>query len=334
MVRPQVNLKKSPSVFDTGGVSFTHIRLGAPVDSFLVKERIHLVSTRAFHWFALVAFELPLFLLTLIFTIYLTIKNNICLAKQYVNWTILLVMMVTFAVMSSLWILSKDYLIYLICNMYLVYLVFKNKIELKKLGLFLILLFIVLAILYAVYCKNLQYNYPVLLLATLFHRIMEVYPWASAVVYDMFPQHIPFLQGASMINLFHMFHMKSFNIGGLTYLKIYSSTGGSAPVPAIFESYANWGWKGIVITQFVIMLSIVVVSILSWSEDIWFFSLACYLTIKIVKFWQAPLWYAMFEPTLIFFVIMMFFCYQFFLNNMGNSILIKYSKQKQLDYRR
>lgn len=320
-------VRNSVSAYENIG-SFTHMRLGPPVDSILIKERMHIVSTRAFHWFALIIFELPLFLLSLALTAYLTIKNNDHLTKQCINWRKLLIAVTVFAVISSLWILSKEYLIYLIFTMYLIYLVFNNKIEIKKLALLLTFSLIILAILYAVYCTDLKFDYPVLLAATLFHRIIEVYPWAGAVVYDVFPAQIPFLHGASMINLFHMFHIEPFDVGKLTYLKIYGMTGGSAPVPAIFESYANWGWKGVVITQVIIMLSILAISVLSWSEDIWLFSLACYLTIKIVKFWQAPLWYAMFEPTLIFFVVMMFGYYRCFLRDTKISISKKLNQQQ------
>lgn len=319
---------KAPQNINADTGPFTQMRLGPPADSSLIKERMHIVSTRAFHWFALVVFELPLFLLTFVLTAYLTIKYNEGLTKQYINWRKLLVVVTAFAVISSLWILSKEYLIYLIFTMYLVYLVFKNKVEVKKLVFLLLFSLVVLAMLYAVYCRNLELNYPVLLVATLFHRIMEVYPWAGAVVYNIFPEQIPFLHGASMINLFHIFHTEPFNIGKLTYIKIYGMTGGSAPVPAIFESYANWGWTGAVITQVIIMLSILAISFLSWSEDIWVFSLACYLTIKIVKFWQAPLWYAMFEPTLIFFVMMMFGYYLCFLSNSRIRISHNLSQQR------
>lgn len=287
---------------------------GVNVASHFLSERMYIVAVRSFHWFALAAFDLPLLLLSLVLTINLTLKDG-SLTKEYKNWRKVLVWITIFTTVSSLWILSKDYLMYLIFTVYLIYVAYKNEIAFKNLSLVILISTVLLALLYRLYGANLNFNYPIVLGATLYHRLMEVYPWSAAVVYDLFPNKIPFLHGASVINMFHIFHRKTFFIATLTYWEIYGSHPGCAPVPAIFESYANWGWLGAIGTQLTIMLTILGISLLSWTEDIWLFSLACFLTIKLVKFWQAPLWYAMFEPTLMFFVIVMFVYYKLYIKS-------------------
>lgn len=277
----------------------------------LINERMRIVTLRPFHWLALCIFELPLFLVLLTAVCYFTVRNTS--QKLFIQaWLKIFICMTAIALITSVWILSKQYTTYLIFGFCLVIFLFKKYVDLKMFFYLSMGLFVFLMLSYALYDGGMNQNFFILLLPTLFHRIMEIYPWSGAVAYNIFPHHIPFLEGKSMINLFHLFHFEQVSVANIIYPKIYGMRGGSAPLPAIFESYANWGWMGVIAAECLIVLTICGVTWLSWSKNIWFFSLACYLTVKLILFWQAPLWFGVYEPTLIFFVLVMIGVYKCF----------------------
>lgn len=304
----KIGLNQFPHLMEPGinhaalGVQQKLIILGAPPGK-LIDERMNIITARAFHWFALCAFELPLFLVSLASVCFFLSRSQSSVEQK--KWRTIFINVSLFAAIASLWILSKQYLIYLMALFFMVLMIFKNRIDIKILLYGSVAIFTTLGMLYIVYDHSIPNQFIYLLFATLFHRIVEIYPWSAAVAFDMFPKDMAFLGGRSMINLFHLFNFKPVSVANLIYTKIYGFPHGSCPLPAVFESYVNWGWSGVFVTNLIIVLTVFGVSVLSWSRNIWFFSLSCYLAIKLILFWQSPLWYGVYEPTLVFFVGLM-----------------------------
>jgi hypothetical protein len=145
--------------------------------------------------------------------------------------------------------------------------------------------------------------------ATVLHRVVEVYPWAAATTMYLFPERQPFLHGASMINLFGMFHYQQVDLASLIYPYIYNDVTGGAPVPAAFESWANFGWLGALLTIAIICVLAVVVTLLSWTRSPFAFSISVYLTLKSLLLWQAALWFGMLEPTVLVLIAVSSACF-------------------------
>lgn len=276
--------------------------IGALYNKLLI-EREATIMSRPFHWFALSAFEIPLFLV--IFSLVLYLQAKIKGELQQKTYKNLLVFFLCFAGLASLWILSKQYITYLLAAAVMTIFIVKNSIQLRTLLIMSAIVFGILFGLYSLYLATLLFNEMPSLMRTLWHRIVEIYPWSSAIAYNMFPAEMPFLQGHSMINLFHLFHFQPVSIANMIYQKIYGTTNGSAPLPALFENYANWSWLGVIAGEIIIGLVVAFFTFLSWSKNIYFFTLAIYASIKLVLFWQAPFWFGTLEPTLIFLMVLM-----------------------------
>jgi hypothetical protein len=282
--------------------------IGALYNKLLVERELTVMS-RPFHWFALSAFEIPLFLVIFSQVIYLKAKaqEHIRL-KSYKN---LFIFLLCFAAIASLWILSKQYIIYLLAAVVMTVFIVQNTIKLRTLLVVSLVVFAILFGLYSLYLATLLFNEMPSLLRTLWHRIVEIYPWSSAIAYNIFPQEMPFLHGHSMINLFHLFNFEPVSVANMVYQKIYGTSNGSAPLPALFENYANWSWAGVIVGEFIIVCSVLFFTLLSWSKNIYFFVLSIYASIKLVLFWQAPFWFGALEPTFIFLLAMMTAIYYF-----------------------
>jgi hypothetical protein len=137
------------------------------------------------------------------------------------------------------------------------------------------------------------------------HRTVEVYAWAGATIVWLFPDRQPYLEGASFINVFGAFRFEQVDLASMVYPYIYNDITGGAPVPAVFETYANFGWPGAAVTIFIICLLTVGVTILSWSQDIFLFCMSLFLTLKSLLLWQSALWFGMLEPSLIVGLLML-----------------------------
>jgi hypothetical protein len=272
---------------------------------FLI-TRISIVVSRPFHWFALLLFELPAFLSVLsvlAFCIACTQKNS---ARLKSTWFFFMLTIVSISFIASFWILSKQYSAYLLAAIFLVWAVYKNQISLKTIALLSVFILLLFSILFYFYLGLPLSIFLAKIGLILYHRLMEVYPWASAVTYALFPGTYLFLKGQSMPNVLHLANYHFVSLANLIYPYIYFETGGSAPVPAIFESYANWGWWGVIASELIIFFTIFGVTLLSWSKNIFLFALAVYISIKLILFWQSPFWFGAFEPTLVLFFLVLF----------------------------
>lgn len=300
------SLPPKPVPATSSRVSF-HTKI-SPASMNLLESRISIVASRPFHWFALVAFELPLFLSILTLSCAFLSSSGGVSAQTQRKWYYYALAISMSSLIASFWILSKQYAMYLFAGLSLVIWIFQNRISIKSVLLFSTCTITTLFLLYFMYSgENPTIIYSIF--PILFHRIFEVYPWTSAIVYNLFPQTYAYLDGRSMINFFHLFNYEPVSLANLVYEKLYHIKGGSAPVPALFENYANWGWLGIVIGEFIIMLTVFVISVLSWSKDIYLKAFSIYLSIKLILLWQAPFWYGTFEATLVLFYVCLLIIY-------------------------
>ena len=114
-----------------------------------------------------------------------------------------------------------------------------------------------------------------------------------------------------MINVFGAFNYEQVNLSELIYPYIYGELGGigSAPLPAVFESYANFGWLGVLLSFVVIALLAITITRLSWSRRPIPFALSVFISIKMITIWVAPFWFGILEPTIVFLVAFLFLSY-------------------------
>lgn len=276
----------------------------------LLTSRISIVATRSFHWFALFGFELPMFLSVLTMLGLCFALSQKAAKKLKREWIAYMIAIFALSYTASFWILSKQYPSYLIASLFLTFFVYKNQISIKYVAILAVFFLSVLGLLYGFY-TTLPLNALFHSVGTiLYHRIFEVYPWISAIVYSLFPGTYQYLDGQSVPNIFHVVNYQFVSLGNLIYPYIYMTTGGSAPVPAIFESYANWGWLGVFGSELIIFLTIFGVTVLSWSKNLFLIALAIYMSIKLILFWQAPFWFGVFESTWVLFCMVLFAVYK------------------------
>ncbi|MEW6364209.1 MAG: hypothetical protein AB1714_06175 [Acidobacteriota bacterium] len=276
-----------------------------PVGS-LIDARIAVVASRPFHWFALAAFEIPLFIVALAATA-IPIARLVG-ARESFNWKATFAAVLALALPASLWILSKQYLLYILAAVTLVALVHKGRIDWKIFTAFAASALVALGTLYAIYLRGTPTGYARALARTLWHRIVEVSPLGTAVAYKLFPDVIPFLGGRSLINPFRLLPYQQVSTANLVYPYVYGQGGGSIPLPAVVECYVNWGWWGVLAANIVVFILVAGVTRLCWTRDLWLFAVSCYLTMKLLLLWQMPLWFGTLEPTLVLLVGILVTC--------------------------
>lgn len=271
----------------------------------LAKARVDIVLSPKFHWFALPLFEIPLFLVVLAFTVLHILKKD--RSEQLNRWRYYAGFITVAACFCSLLMLNKQYIMYLLAAVLLCGMVFANRLPVLKISGYVVLLFSILYALYGVYTGVFDPRY---IPAIIFHRIFEVYPWASSVAYHLFPGMYPFLHGKSVINLFGMFDYKIVSVADMIYPYIYESLDyGSAPLPALFENYVNWEWTGVILGIVVIYGIVIFITVLSWMNHLIHLAMSIYLTVKTILLWQAPFWFGTLEPTLLFFAVCLYVLY-------------------------
>ncbi|MDO3412016.1 hypothetical protein QWJ34_19800 [Saccharibacillus sp. CPCC 101409] len=273
----------------------------------LVDERVSIVLSPKFHWYALGMFEVPLFLVVLAFSAYAGRKRlqlNIPPRFRHGIFSI-----VAASILFSLLLLNKQYVMYLFASLVFIVAIYSKRLPLVRIAIAVFGSFVLLMLLYIVYMGVDSLPY---LSGIIIHRIFEVYPLAAAIMFRIFPAQHPFLDGTSVVNLFGLFPYTPVSVADMIYPYIYGNTGyGSAPLPALFENYANWGWAGIVWGTAIICGVILAGTLLSWTSNFFHFSVAVYIGVKTILFWQAPFWFGTLEPTLIFMIAMLYVLYFF-----------------------
>lgn len=267
----------------------------------LVQERIKIVQHPDFYWYSLGIFEIPLFL-TVLSAIMVQLSRLGSGEAASVPWSRTYRIVASCSLILSIIYLNKQYLMYLLLALLLCHLVQANRLFSKKTGLFAAASFALLLFLYRLYAGSVSLWS---IFKIIFHRIFEVYAWAGAVAFDLYPAHFPFLRGTSIVNPHGIFPYKQVIVSEILYPYIYiyphgfEEIGfGNAPLPAIYENYVNFGWWGIAVG--IVMVSAVLggLTLMSWSRDLFWFVMSLFLTIKTLLLWQAPFWFGLIEPTL------------------------------------
>lgn len=262
----------------------------------LVERRVEIVLSGSFHWLSLGFFEIPLFIVILADVYRRTLRR--ARPAEGGRWTRMYALFIPVSFAFSVYFLNKQYAIYLLAAVALVSLVDQRHLRLRTLTMFGVGSLVVLILLYVAFV-GLEVQK---ILAVIGHRTFEVYPWSAAVTFDMFPKEEPFLLGRSILNPFGMFSYEFVNLADMTYPRIYGETSfGSAPVPAVFESYANFGFMGMAISALAIFWLIWAATLMSWSQNAFVFSLSVYWSLKLALLWQGPFWFGTLDPSLIVF---------------------------------
>lgn len=275
----------------------------------LVGKRIEMVQSRPFHWYVLAAVEIPLFLTILVSVVRALLRDSLS-PRQAVGWGALVWGVTLWSAAASVLFLNKQYVVYLLAALALVSLVFHNRPSTKALGLFVAGSAASLTLLYLPFRGLKESESLQAIWATVGHRVFMAYPQASAIALDMFPKDVPYLDGRSFINYFDIFDFDPVDVASMIYPRMYGGGKGSAPVPAIFESYANFGWPGIVGSIVIVVAFVFGVTLMSWTRNAWVFALSVYLALKTILFWQAPLWYGALEGTLLVLVAFLFLSFE------------------------
>ena len=261
----------------------------------LIGRRVEITLSRPFHWYALSLFEIPLFLLVL-----LNVLRKIR-GPGWEFWRLAFWLVAPISVVASMLILQKQSVLYLLASIFLVVTVFRNRFPVRALTALALAGLIAVGLQYLVVTPA---AYRMLIPGVMAHRIFEAAPWSSSVAFGLFPGELPLLEGASFPNFFQLFEYEQASAAKMIYPYLYGDFAGQAPLPAMIEMYANFGWPGIGIGIILTMGWVFVVSVLSWSKNVWLFCLAIYLTIKTVFIWLVPFWFGTFEATL--FVLVLF----------------------------
>ena len=278
----------------------------------LIEQRTELVlGSHKFHWFAIAFFDIPLFLVVLTsvmrFSYWMDAGNT-----RLNNWRAEFWMVIPVSMLLSVSFLHKTFLIYIIAALALVSFIMRNSLPVKSLLKYSVVTMVPLFLLYFTYTgfafESSLFGY---IGEMIFHRMFEVYAWGGAIAVDLFPEKISFLNGRSIINVFGVFNYEQVNLADLIYPYIYGELGGtgSAPLPAIFESYANFGWLGVLLSFVIIGLLVLTVTKISWSQRPVNFALGVFLSIKMILIWEAPFWFGILEPTTIFLVPFLYLTY-------------------------
>lgn len=271
--------------------------------TLLVKERIRIVQHPGFYWFALGIFEIPLFLS--IFCAVLFSIQRVYFAEAFIgNWKRYFILVATCSLLFSTIYLNKQYLMYLLVAIVLCHMIVANRLTVGKIALFSGVSMVLLLLLYRLYTGAVAVGS---IVQIIFHRIFEVYAWAGAVAFDLYPDRFPYLMGTSIVNPRGIFPYKQVIVGDLIYPYIYEDIGfGNAPLPALYENYVNFGWWGILSGIVLIGIVIIALTYLSWTKDLFLFVTSIFLTVKTMLLWQAPFWFGLIEPTLAFLLCFLF----------------------------
>lgn len=143
------------------------------------------------------------------------------------------------------------------------------------------------------------------------HRLFEVYAWSGAVATYVFPREHPFLDGRSFVNFMGLFNYEQVNLSAWVFPYIYAGAeNGGAPVPAIMEGWANFGWPGALGTLAVVVALIAGVTWMSWTRQPLIQALSIYLATKLLLVWQAPLWFGILAPPMVLFILLVWCAYR------------------------
>ena len=278
----------------------------------LIEQRTELVlGSHKFHWFAIAFFDIPLFLVVLTSVMRFSYWMNAGHTRLN-NWRAEFWMVIPVSMLLSVSFLHKTYLIYIIAALALVSFIMRNSLPVKSLLKYSVVTMVPLFLLYFTYTgfafESSRFGY---IGEMIFHRMFEVYPWGGAIAVDLFPEKIPFLYGRSVTNISGVFNYEQVNLADLIYPYIYGELGGTggSPLPAIFESYANFGWLGVLLSFVIIGLLVLTVTKISWSQRPVNFALGVFLSIKMILIWEAPFWFGILEPTTIFLVPFLYLTY-------------------------
>jgi hypothetical protein len=276
----------------------------------LIAERWRVVrDIPSYNWFALAFFEIPTFSVILCLTLLLlhgrTADREATRWWRRWFWAILPV-----SLFFSVGFLHTVLLVYLLAAVGMTVVFFHGRIPLGMVARYgggtLSFIFVMYLIKKGVRFSGEYFSEVMGLIG---HRIFEVNAWSAAMTVYLFPNEIPYLRGASFINFTGRPGFEQVDLAAVLYPYIYNDIVGGAPAPAVFESYANFGWAGALVTLLILSCLVVFVTLLSWSRSVFNFSMAMFLTLKTLLAWQGALWFGVLEPS---FVVMVIGCFAWF----------------------
>ena len=271
----------------------------------LINERWRVVyEVGTFHWFALAFFEIPLLVLIL-GAVLSRVHASAGRPAEARAWGRAVRWMLPVAMFLAVGFLHIIVLVYLLTALAMVAAYFRGRIPLRMALRYGTPTLLAIFLLYFV--KRgfvLSGAFLAAVSGTVVHRILEVNAWTGATATWLFPQQMPYLRGRSLTNLFGVFDWEQVDLARILYPYIYNDTTGGAPAPALFESWANFGWAGALATVAVICALAVAVTVMSWSRSVFVFSLSLFLTLKSLLLWQAALWFGVLEPTLLVLLVL------------------------------
>lgn len=275
--------------------------------SALINERWEVVfRIPSFNWFSLAFFEIPtmsLILCGVMVEMYTRAGN----AASAAWWRRMYWVVLPIGAFFAVGFLHIVVAVYLLAGAGLIAVFYRGRIPMGLMARFGLPALLVIVLLYFVK-KGFRFTgeFAAEIGGTISHRIFEVNSWAAATTVYLFPDQLPYLGGASMINFSGRPGVEQVDLASILYPYIYNDVRGGAPAPAVFESYANFGWSGVLVTLLIISGIAVFATLLSWSGNAFNFSMSVYLALKTLLMWQAPLWFGIMDPSLLILLIVAF----------------------------
>ncbi len=244
-----------------------------------------------FHWVELLLYEVPLFMV-IACVIFRQAARRAGLRREYHAWTALAWLVLPWAAVLAVTYMMKMPLIMLLAALFLASMIGSSSLAAKSAAM-LAVIFSALIPFYMLYfgfsAERLQY-----ILNIMAHRIFECYPWSAAMGLYLFPSQMGFLDGASLVNYMNLFNFEQVMVGRMIFPYIYEGTG-SAPMPALYELYANYGWTGFAAGHVAIVALILLISRMSWSRRPFAVVAAVYLSLQLISVWMTAFWFGILD---------------------------------------
>ena len=256
-----------------------------------------LFGENKFHWFSLAFNEATLFWTILCCVGYMAARRGAL--QEAKRWFRLILILIPLAILLSISFLTKMNAFMILFSIFLTTAIlsghFFSKGLVAAVGCVLMLI--------PLYMTYLGFSLDKMkfILQLITHRIFECYAWSAAVGLYLFPDKFGFLEGTSYINYFNLFPYEQTHTAPLIYPLMYQGTG-DAPMPALYEMYANFGWTGFVLGLVLIAFMILFFTRLSWSKNPFYFVSSIYFTIKFTLVWMSAFWFGILDLSILVFI--------------------------------
>lgn len=211
-------------------------------NNLLVDARANFFAEINNFWIYEVGFYTIPQIVCMILYINMKLTNNL---KSKIAFYIVLI----YSIILSLSFLHKTPLILLFCCIFIVQLLFFNKISVKVITKFVVGFFILIAFGYGIALSGNEITDTSVVVNSILNRVFGVYPLGLAVATTVVEQN-GFLHGAASPNFFGLFS-NMVNLSEVIHHYIFGFSG-NAPAPAIGYAFANYGYLGAVANPFLV----------------------------------------------------------------------------------